>query len=109
MSPGPILSGGIIVAYFFLRLNPPRLTFAQDMTDAERQIMREHVAYWFDQINKGTMLIFGPVNDPKGGWGLGILDVKDAEAARALTRNDPVIIAGTHTVEILPMATLVRK
>jgi uncharacterized protein len=34
--------------YFFCKLTPPRPTFAADMTDAERQLMRQHVAYWSD-------------------------------------------------------------
>lgn len=97
------------MAYSILRLDPPRATFQQDMTDAERQIMREHVAYWTDQVNKGTMLIFGPVLDPKGGWGVGILEADNIEAVHQLTFEDPVIKAGTHTVEVLPMATVVKK
>jgi hypothetical protein len=97
------------MAYFLIRLTPPRPTFAQDMTDAERYIMREHVAYWSGQIARGTMLIFGSVTDPKGGWGLGILDVENVRVAHQLTLDDPVIKAKMHTVEIFPMPQMIRK
>jgi len=97
------------MAYFLLRLNPPRPTFQQDMSEAERQVMIEHVAYWTGQVENGPMLIFGPVVDPNGGWGVGILEVEDEQAARRLTLDDPVIKAGTHTVDILAMPRLIKK
>lgn len=97
------------MAYFLLRLIPPRPTFQQDMTPEERQVMLQHVAYWTDQLNKGPMLIFGPVADPAGAWGVGILDVPDLEAARRLTQDDPAVKAGTHLTEILPMPQLIKK
>jgi hypothetical protein len=31
---------------FLYKLIPPRLTFAQDMTEAERKVMQEHATYW---------------------------------------------------------------
>jgi hypothetical protein len=33
---------------FLYRLMPPRPTFAQDMSSAEADVMRRHVAYWQD-------------------------------------------------------------
>ena len=42
--------------YFFCKLTPPRPTFAADMTDAERQLMHQHVAYWSDLAAKRTAL-----------------------------------------------------
>ena len=97
------------MAYFLLRLIPARPTFQQDMGEAERQVMLEHVAYWTGQVEAGRMLIFGPVADPKGGWGVGILEAEDEEAARRLTLDDPAMKAGAFTTEILPMPRLVRK
>ncbi len=90
--------------YFFCRLLPPRPTFAQDMTAAEARVMQEHGAYWTDLAEKGTAIVFGPVADPQGVWGLGILRVKDEAEAQSLTANDPVIKAAIGArYEILPM------
>jgi len=43
--------------YYFLKLNPCRPTFAQDMTEEERAIMLQHVAYWTDLMNKGHVVV----------------------------------------------------
>src|ERR1700674_1412576 len=62
---------------FLFRLNSPRPTFAQDMTDTERAAMLKHVAYWRELLDEGTAIVFGPVADPKGTWGVGIVRVED--------------------------------
>ena len=90
--------------YFLLRLVPLRSTFAQDMTEAEAKVMRDHVVYWSGLIETGSALVFGPVADPKGGWGVGIVQVEDDAAARLLAANDPAIRSALDAVyEILPM------
>jgi uncharacterized protein YciI len=90
--------------YFFCRLIPPRPTFAQDMTAAEALVMRDHVAYWTELAERGTAIVFGPVADPKGVWGVAILEVEDEAEVQSLTSNDPVMKAALGaTYEILPM------
>jgi len=80
--------------FFFCRLNPPRADFAQTMTDGERALMGQHAAYLKAEQAKGTVVLFGPVGDPKGTWGLGILECADTAQARALTDNDPTVKSG---------------
>jgi uncharacterized protein len=94
----------VAMKYFLCRLLPPRPTFAQDMTETEAKVMRAHVAYWTDLAERGTAIVFGPVADPKGVWGVGILEVGDEAQVQSLTANDPVMLEkiGT-TYEILPM------
>jgi uncharacterized protein len=58
---------------FFLKLNPPRSSFTHDMTAQERSIMQQHLAYWDTYVNDGTVIALGPVFDPKGGFGIGII------------------------------------
>src|SRR5258708_20773575 len=77
--------------YFLCRRIPPRPSFPLDMTDREAQVMREHVTYWTGLAETGVAIAFGPVADPQGTWGLGILKVNDdAEAVRP-TSNHPVM------------------
>jgi len=98
--------------FFLCRLIPPRPTFAQDMTDAEAMVMRDHVTYWTDLAERGTAIVFGPVADPKGAWGIGILEVEDETEVQSLTAHDPVIRAAIGaTYETLPMlrAVIGRK
>src|SRR5271166_4680228 len=75
--------------FFFCRLIPPRPTFAADMTPDEASIMQSHVAYWSDLLARGKAVVFGPVADPHGPWGLGVIRVADEAEASALTEGDP--------------------
>ena len=85
---------------FVFRLKAPRPTFALDMTDEEREIMGRHAAHWQPYIDSGQMVIFGPVLDTTGSWGLGVLEAEDEEELRAFAAADPVVATGTAEVEI---------
>ena len=90
--------------YFFLKLIPPRPSFAFDMTAAERQAMQAHVQYWTDLTKAGTAIIYGPVMDPVAPYGIGIVEVEGEDSARRLAAEDPAITGGTGcTYELLPM------
>jgi len=51
---------------FFLKLVPPRPTFANNMTPDEAKLMQEHADYWKAQFAKGGVLIIGPVLESEG-------------------------------------------
>jgi len=85
---------------FVLRLKAPRPTFALDMSDQEREVMRRHAAYWQPLIDSGQMVVFGPVLDDTGSWGLGVVEADDEEELRAFASQDPVLTTGTATVEV---------
>jgi len=79
-----------------------------DMTEQEKALMQRHGVYWKGLLDKGTAVAFGPVLDPKGSWGLGLVQVPSEEEARALTAVDPLIQARAgFSWEIIPMLTLV--
>lgn len=75
--------------HYFLKLNPRRPTFAQDMTTEERAIMMQHVAYWSDLMNKGLVVVFGPVIDLREVYGIGIVEVENEDVLKELIRDDP--------------------
>lgn len=60
---------------FVFRLIPPRPTFQSDMTDVERAAMARHGAYWRERLGEGKVVAFGPVADPAGAYGLGVVVV----------------------------------
>lgn len=94
---------------FLYQLIPPRPTFAQDMTETERKVMQEHALYWKDLTDKRIAVAFGPVLDPKGVWGLAIVEAANEQDVRALGANDPAVKAGL-TFEVYPMpGAIVRK
>ena len=94
--------------YFLYKLNSPRCTFPADMTAAEGKLMQEHAAYWTDLMKKGLVVAFGPVADPKGAYGIAIIQLQDSSAAYVLGANDPVIKANAgFSFEVHPMPRVV--
>jgi uncharacterized protein YciI len=88
------------MATFVFRLIAPRPTFAQDMNDEEREIMGRHAAHWQPRIESGQMVIFGPVLDGTGSWGLGVVEADDEDELRAFAAQDPAVTTGTAEVEL---------
>ncbi len=95
--------------HFMIKLIPPRPTFANDMTEEEGNIMKQHAAYWKDKADKGIAVVFGPVFDPKGVYGLGVIEVENENQAHAFTADDPSVKSGLNRIEIYPMHATVRK
>jgi uncharacterized protein len=93
--------------YFALKLIPPRPTFAQDMNEEERAIMQQHIVYWSHLMDSGIALIYGPVSDPGGAYGLGIIEVDDETQVEAITKNDPA--ATINHYEAWPMRAILPK
>lgn len=82
------------------RLQAPRPNFALDMSEEEREVMARHAAYWQPFIDSGQMVIFGPVLDETGSWGLGVVEAEDADALRAFAAGDPAVTSGTARIEV---------
>jgi uncharacterized protein YciI len=96
------------MSHYCYKLLPPRPSFATDMSAAEADVMAQHAAFWFDQLERGRVVVFGPVADPSGVWGLGVIDAADDAAARALVLDDPAIRSGLGKFELHPMDAVVR-
>jgi len=85
---------------FVFRLIAPRPTFALDMSDEEREVMGRHAAHWQPLVESGRMVVFGPVLDSTGSWGLGVVEADDEDELRAFAANDPAVTSGTAEVEL---------
>jgi uncharacterized protein len=95
---------------FVFRLKAPRPTFALDMTDQEREVMGRHAAHWQPFIDSGQMVVFGPVVDTTGSWGLGVVEAEDEDELRAIADDDPAVVTGTAEIELGKMlAGFVRR
>ena len=90
---------------FVIRLIAPRPSFALDMTDEERAIMGRHAAHWQPFIESGQMVVFGPVLDDAGSWGLGVVEADEEAELRAFAADDPVVTTGTGRIEIGKLLT----
>jgi uncharacterized protein YciI len=93
--------------YFALKLIPPRPTFTSDMTEEELGIMKQHQQYWMGLINRGIVIVYGPVFDPKGGYGLGVIEVDSEEDVKDIISSDPAIRINKY--EYYPMRAIVPK
>ena len=92
---------------FFLKLNPPRSSFMFDMTNEERTIMEQHVAYWKTYIDNGTIIVLGPVMDPKGGYGIAVVTVDSEEELQQIISKDPA--NGLNSYEVYPMRAVTKQ
>lgn len=90
------------MAFFFCRLIGPRPDFAFTMSEDERALMGRHADYLSSLGSKAV--VFGPVLDPQGPWGLGVFEVADEAELKRLLDDDPTVRSGAgFRYEILPM------
>lgn len=105
VSPG---GGSAERKFFFCRLVPPRPSFASDRNATENEAMQKHVLYWRDLAARGTAVVFGPVADPAGVWGLCVIAVEDGVQVQEILDRDPAILARIGLrYETLPMVKAV--
>jgi uncharacterized protein len=93
------------------KLIPPRLTFPRDMTEAEEEPMQEHINYWKNLVDRRIAIVFGPVSDPKGAYGLAIIETEDGTIAHDISINDPAIkhnVGFKSEIHLMPEAILRR-
>ena len=88
------------MSVFVLRLKAPRPAFAQTMTDSEREIMTRHGEYWRPYLDRGEMVVFGPVLTDEDSYGLAVVETDDEQALRDFADEDPVVTTGTASYEI---------
>jgi uncharacterized protein len=86
--------------HYLLKSISCRPTFSQDMTLEERVVMRQHIAYWTDKLNSGIVLVFGPVFDKAGVYGIAIMGVEDEAEVHLSIELDPAVKAGLLTTEL---------
>ena len=85
---------------YLMRLVPPRADFAQTMTAEERHAMTLHMEYFQNLLAAGQVLVYGPVADPEGVWGMAVLRAADRAQALAIAERDPSITAAINTFEV---------
>jgi uncharacterized protein len=85
---------------FLFRLIPPRADFAQTMTPDEQRAMAEHMAYWQQLLKDGRVVVYGPIADPEGVWGMGVLRAADRAEVLEIAEADPSVTAGVNTFEV---------
>lgn len=62
--------------------------------------MGRHAAHWRPRVESGEMVVFGPVLDSTGSWGLGVIEAEDEDELRAFAAADPVVTTKTAEIEL---------
>ena len=70
------------------------------LTDEERAIMGRHAAHWKPWLERGAMVVFGPVLTDDDSYGLAVVETENEQELRDFTAQDPVVTTGTAEFEI---------
>lgn len=91
---------------YMYRIEGPRPDFASTMSDDEADIMMQHAGYWAALMAEGKAIVFTPVPDPSGDWGMAVVLAPDAAAVEAFALFDPAVQSGLmrHSILELPYA-----
>jgi uncharacterized protein YciI len=94
--------------HYVYRLIPPRPTFPEDMNVEERAIMDRHAEYWARLVEQVGVVVYGPVIDSTGSWGLAVVRAGSLDDVRALAEADPAVSSGMSTFDLgtMPVAVL---
>jgi len=95
--------------HYFLKLIPSRPTFSQDMSAEERAIMMQHIAYWTNFMNQGKVAVFGPVADPAGVYGIGVVEAENEGELARFMDNDPAATINRYEYYLMPRAVMPGK
>ena len=93
--------------FYAVYLKPSRPAFAMTMSDNERAIMVQHVAYWTEKLKQGKVYAFGPVIDPKEIYGLGVVAVENEKELKDIIASDPA--GKINKYEYFPMKAVVPQ
>jgi uncharacterized protein YciI len=95
---------------FLLRIEPVRPDFTlQTMNEQERQLAVGHMSYLKGLFDSGTLTLAGQAFDPKGFFGIIIVNAPDTEAARDLMEGDPGVKGKMFRGEVIPFRTVLER
>ena len=96
--------------HFLIKYEPVRKDFGlQTLTDDERRIVGEHFAYLQRLQTDGKLVLAGQAYDPKGFWGILILNTPDAQGAAELMKADPAVKQNLVRGDVIPFRTVLMK
>lgn len=95
---------------FLLRIEPVRAGFTlQTMTAEEQKTAVAHLAYLKGLFAEGKLTVAGQAFDPKGFYGIIVVNAPDIESATALLGGDPFVKANLFRGEVIPFRTALER
>jgi uncharacterized protein YciI len=70
--------------HFLCKMTLPRPDFPATTSENQQRVMKAHGDDLRGLAEHGAIVCDGPVDDPRGGWGLSIFDVGSLQAVRTL-------------------------
>jgi uncharacterized protein YciI len=107
---GVAIAQPVTTGQFLLKIEPTRPGFTlQNMTADEGRLATQHVQYLMSLLDSGKLTLAAQALDPKGLWGIIIVNAPDRETARALLDGDPMINAKMFRGEVIPVRVVLEK
>lgn len=88
------------MATFALRLKAHRPAFAQTITEDELAVMGQHAAHWQEWLDRGDLVVFGPVLTEDDSYGLAVVETDDEPGLREHAAADPAVTSGIAEFEL---------
>lgn len=82
-------------------IHPPRVDFAETMTDEEQAVWSIHWERIQREYKAGRIVLVGPTLGPTN-TGICVFEAPDEESASRFMLDDPVFVAGFATPELRP-------
>lgn len=95
---------------FLLRIEPVRAGFTlQNMTEEEQKTAAAHLAYWKGLFAEGKLTLAGQAFDPKGFFGIIVVNAPDMESASGLLHGDPFVKANLFRGDVVPFRSVLER
>jgi uncharacterized protein YciI len=106
----PLLAQPAPLRQFLLRIEPMRKDFSLlNMTEEERPIIAGHVAYLTGLLGEGKLTFAGQAFDPKGLFGIIVVNAPDMDSAAAIMNADPALKSKMFRGEVIPFRTVFQR
>jgi uncharacterized protein YciI len=89
--------------HFFYKLTAPRPDFHLTMDQKEGAAMSDHMTYWAALFKNKKVIVYGPVFDPSGVYGMAVIEVDSEEQADLIKNNDPAVTSGFCSAAVFQM------
>jgi uncharacterized protein YciI len=80
-----------------------------NMNEEERPVIAAHVAYLTGLLNEGKLTFAGQAFDPRGLFGIIVVNAPDMDSATALMSADPALKSKIFRGEVIPFRTVFQR
>lgn len=107
---GLVGAGQSAKTYIYVLKPVPRLLVLANWTDADKEIVDEHLAYLKNLQTEGRLIIAGKTDglDEKT-FGIAVFEAESPAAAEKTMKDDPAVKNGLMTAELFPYTVALER